>query len=208
MRTCDYCGEEIEFRTQSDGQRTPIHVNGNRCPGGRGSPLDISTKPFGSTLSYVNPNARCPVCGERVHFYQSPYGGRVFFDDVGWPWPKHPCTDNPRSQSETFERLNETAHKSFVSNAGEPLDLYSLSMTTEGEGLVLLEFRRIDHRLTVFRIVLTNGQLTANDITVEDLQKAPAFVIRFYETHRVIEFISARKKTVDTLRIERRESVQ
>lgn len=44
--------------------------------------------------SYLNPNAFCPVCGASVYFYQSPYGGRVFFDDLGPPWPKHPCTDN------------------------------------------------------------------------------------------------------------------
>ena len=42
---------------------------------------------------YVNPNARCPVCGDVVFFYQSPDGGRVFFDELGPPWPKHPCTD-------------------------------------------------------------------------------------------------------------------
>lgn len=44
--------------------------------------------------SYVNPNASCPVCGAAVFFYQSPSGGRVFFDELGPPWPKHPCTDN------------------------------------------------------------------------------------------------------------------
>lgn len=43
--------------------------------------------------SYVNPNAACPVCGEAVFFYQSPHGSRVFFDELGPPWPKHPCTD-------------------------------------------------------------------------------------------------------------------
>lgn len=43
---------------------------------------------------YTNPNAKCPVCHEPVFFYRSPYGGRVFFDDLGPPWPKHPCTDN------------------------------------------------------------------------------------------------------------------
>ncbi len=43
--------------------------------------------------SYVNPNARCPVCSDGVFFYQSPNGGRVFFDELGPPWPKHPCTD-------------------------------------------------------------------------------------------------------------------
>jgi hypothetical protein len=49
--------------------------------------------------SYVNPNARCPVCQEPVYFYQSPDGGRVFFDDLGPPWPKHPCTDSNQSWS-------------------------------------------------------------------------------------------------------------
>lgn len=43
--------------------------------------------------SYTNPNATCPVCGARVFFYRSPHGGRVFFDELGVPWPKHPCTD-------------------------------------------------------------------------------------------------------------------
>lgn len=44
--------------------------------------------------SFVNPNATCPLCGASVYYYQSPYGGRVYFDDLGSPWPKHPCTDN------------------------------------------------------------------------------------------------------------------
>ncbi|VVN86227.1 hypothetical protein PS689_01518 [Pseudomonas fluorescens] len=43
--------------------------------------------------SYVDPNASCPVCGGAVFFYQSATGGRVFFDELGPPWPKHPCTD-------------------------------------------------------------------------------------------------------------------
>ena len=47
--------------------------------------------------SFVNPNARCPVCGERVFFYQSPYGGKVFFDFLGPPWPKHPCTTHGKA---------------------------------------------------------------------------------------------------------------
>jgi hypothetical protein len=45
---------------------------------------------------YVNPNAKCPVCGDAVYFYANEHGSRVFFDDLGPPWPKHPCTDNPR----------------------------------------------------------------------------------------------------------------
>jgi hypothetical protein len=45
---------------------------------------------------YVIPNAKCPVCGDPVYFYANEYGSRVFFDDLGPPWPKHRCTDNPR----------------------------------------------------------------------------------------------------------------
>ncbi len=45
---------------------------------------------------FVNPNAKCPVCGDAVYFYANEHGSRVFFDELGPPWPKHPCTDNPR----------------------------------------------------------------------------------------------------------------
>jgi hypothetical protein len=55
-----------------------------------------SDRAVGIVASYVNPNAHCPVCGEAVFFYPSPHNGRVFFDDLGPPWPKHPCTDNGR----------------------------------------------------------------------------------------------------------------
>lgn len=47
---------------------------------------------------YVNPNARCPVCKEPVFFYANEFGSRVYFDDLGPPWPKHPCTDNPKQR--------------------------------------------------------------------------------------------------------------
>lgn len=55
----------------------------------------------GTVESYVNPNAHCPVCGCPVFFYRSPYNGRVFFDSLGWPWPKHHCTDNRREPQRT-----------------------------------------------------------------------------------------------------------
>ncbi len=50
-------------------------------------------------FGFTNPNASCPVCGGRVYFYSSPQGGRVFFDELGPPWPKHPCTDTGRPVS-------------------------------------------------------------------------------------------------------------
>ena len=29
-----------------------------------------------------------------MFYYENKHGSRVFFDDLGPPWPKHPCTDN------------------------------------------------------------------------------------------------------------------
>ena len=43
---------------------------------------------------YLNPFAKCPVCGAAVFFFQDSNDGRVFFDELGPPWPKHPCTDH------------------------------------------------------------------------------------------------------------------
>lgn len=108
MAFCYHCGEEIEFINNGFGA-IPIHSSGScggRSGGGYGggqrhatirtaSDGEIFEFPFITYPSYVNPNARCPVCGASVYFYQSPDGGRVFFDELGPPWPKHPCTDNP-----------------------------------------------------------------------------------------------------------------
>lgn len=57
------------------------------------------------------PNAKCPVCGQAVYFVRTENGGRVFFDELGPPWPKHPCTDNgtsvvyaPEGYAQHYER--------------------------------------------------------------------------------------------------------
>lgn len=82
MARCNYCGGEITFR-YIEGACTPIHLSGGCYLGS-----------YTGTISFVDPNASCPVCGEQVFFYRSPFNGRVFFDELGPPWPKHPCTDN------------------------------------------------------------------------------------------------------------------
>jgi len=51
-----------------------------------------------ATARYVNPNADCPVCGQPVFFFQNEYGSRVYFDELGPPWPKHPCTNHAEYQ--------------------------------------------------------------------------------------------------------------
>jgi hypothetical protein len=71
-----------------------------RSPSSRSRP-DGRARGDGTVASYVNPNARCPERNASVYFYRSPYDGRVFFDDLGPPWPKHWCTDSSRWRPES-----------------------------------------------------------------------------------------------------------
>jgi len=36
---------------------------------------------------------RCPYCGAEVYFYTNEYGSKVFFDELGPPWPVHSCPE-------------------------------------------------------------------------------------------------------------------
>jgi hypothetical protein len=54
---------------------------------------------------YVNPNARCPVCGAAVFFYSNQFGSKVYFNDLGPLWPKHACTDNLRRRTTSGHSL-------------------------------------------------------------------------------------------------------
>ena len=44
---------------------------------------------------FVVPNATCRYCGRKVFYYENEHGSKVFFNELGWPWPKHSCPGNP-----------------------------------------------------------------------------------------------------------------
>jgi hypothetical protein len=197
MPTCNLCGEEIEFR-YIGGRATPIHVTGRWCTGYSSGSISAVAKPFQTIVSYVNPKARCPVCGERVYFYQSPHGGRVFFNDLGWPWEKHGCTDNPKSQSGIVKTVAQSVHTSFRNREGEPLDLYELSSLTEKDNVVHMRFSRSGENRS-FRASVSVGELRGWKVTVADLRAAPSFVVRSSGEFRILEFISGRKQAIDRI---------
>ena len=47
----------------------------------------------------------CPECGANVYFVRPAHGGAVWFDELGWPWPKHPCMDHETSVEETWQAV-------------------------------------------------------------------------------------------------------
>jgi len=101
--------------------------------------------------SYVNPNASCPVCGAAVFFYQSARGGRVFFDELGPPWPKHPCTDTssrpgkaPATGEPTTYAWQRAGWQPFIIEAITGIDKSYLKLTGTRQGQHLsLYLRRI-----------------------------------------------------------------
>jgi hypothetical protein len=195
-----------------DGQTIPIHLSGS-CSGGRNRrALNLARiqKPalikFDEPHSYLNPNAKCPVCGERVFFYQNENGGRVFFDDVGWPWPKHPCTDNAAA---LFNRTIYAAPHVSTSTRPDWTRLYTflrLVSIHDSNGRTIFEFREVGRGLIKFLISLfkqTNKKLTFNTqklrdegITDSDFWSAPIFLIENVEIvsdRPILQFICPNK---------------
>lgn len=76
---------------------------------------------------WINPNARCPVCNAAVFFYKSQSGGRVYFDALGAPWPKHPCVSGASEVPDsTYWRASEyflTWRRNLLGRAGAALYL-------------------------------------------------------------------------------------
>lgn len=125
MDYCWRCGEEIVFRWM-DGANVPIHLSGGWCSGERTetferSPLRGSApdRPVVRASTYwsagharcdlgvpiTHPTA-CPVCGTVIFFHTNGNGDCVFFDELGPPWPKHPCfgrEEGVRSASRSSE---------------------------------------------------------------------------------------------------------
>ena len=91
--------------------------------------------------SYLIPNAKCPVCKSYVFFYQSENGGRVFFDRLGPPWPKHPCTDANSATGADF----------YVKHLSEEINL-PISTDSVWRPLVVLDITPLPPKFNVFRV--------------------------------------------------------
>lgn len=52
------------------------------------SDIEASHGPWCNSKTYPT---RCKYCGERVFFFTCDHGCKVFFNELGWPWPEHRC---------------------------------------------------------------------------------------------------------------------
>ena len=197
MPVCNKCGGPIEFR-HIDGQPTLIHLDGGCCEGVRPAKNVPHRGAYSSPEAYVNPNAKCPVCGKMVFYFQNRFGSRVFFDDLGWPWPKHPCTDNPLSQKGKIKRVKNRAKRTPKVRLGA-FSIYKLIPIDDADGTVTLKFRKVGSPLIVSTFRTSAEALATLGLHIEDLREAPSFVMRRGPNETAMEFISARRAMIGSL---------
>ncbi|HZV33150.1 MAG TPA: hypothetical protein VFB72_01135 [Verrucomicrobiae bacterium] len=140
MPTCNRCGEEIEFR-YINGRCVPIHPDGGlHCGSWSGSTTDYG---YRSDYHYLRQDftrpTTCPECHAQVYFVRH-NGGSVWFDDLGWPWPKHACFDNdvPARQ---FTHLS--AKSSGLSNPSLALIYHAHTDTSQQETVLFLRLNGV-----------------------------------------------------------------
>lgn len=109
---------EGHYRTSQYGVRHWVEGHyvdrGDWWSGWAYAPAAVSLTANGLSASgtWVNPTAHCPECGADVFFYSNEYGSRVYFDDLGPPWPKHPCTDT------SFDGFRDVHHERASDGSG------------------------------------------------------------------------------------------
>lgn len=78
-------------------------------------------------ITFLNPDARCPVCRATVYYYRAPSGWTAYLDTVK-PWIQHPCTSGeiPSNQETRF--------------SSDPNSLQSLTVEDEVKVMLLYAF--------------------------------------------------------------------
>ena len=137
-----------------------------------------------------------------MFYYQSRYGGRVFFDDLGWPWPKHPCTDN----SNRALKAPPVVRGSIVikDRHGQTLDIYDLDDLQEESDRYAFTFRNPRKRARL-DLTFSKKAMAKGGVRIDDFWDAPSFLLRRDEDKKHayrVEFISCRRGKVLRLRMQ------
>lgn len=125
---------------------------------------------------FLNPNARCPVCRAPVFFYANEFGSRVFFDDLGPPWPKHPCTDNSRRpEVSSFEAATPLPVRRARGLTRELIDAANVAGIFRGKVFGTTK----PHAWTLHVVTSVDRRGDQNDLEAECLESSDGVLARF-----------------------------
>lgn len=128
MSYCSRCGYEVRWCT-IEGKRIPM---GCRCDYGDAG-MDQFLRDFAVPT-------KCPKCGQPVFFVRHNKGS-VWFDELGSPWWKHGCFEDPTEKTESKSSL-KTKFSGPIRDAdigegtGEPVFILKLDETDLGQSFI------------------------------------------------------------------------
>jgi hypothetical protein len=112
-----------------------------------------------------------------VFFYRSPHNGRVFFDDVGWPWPKHPCTDKYAGSDSGISRASNSRIKfNLRGHDGKLFEIFILEHIISHKDELLLSLKKGEHWDRI-QIAISNRELLDKAVSKADIEEAPSLVL-------------------------------
>jgi hypothetical protein len=104
---CKDCGKKIFWTQMPGGNWLPMNpdsgglhdcVEFDSSSGGKTTTRNSTPTSVGHASSYrgepLTHPTLCAICGEEIFFHTNGNGDVVFFDELGWPWPKHRCLSN------------------------------------------------------------------------------------------------------------------
>ena len=127
----------------------------------------------------------------------------MFFDDVGWPWPKHPCTDNPQSQTSQVKQktgnFSENVPNSFFRDReGRIKELFFL-IRVEGLGESFIFILQNPVTEKIIRLQYSKSGIEKSGLRIQDFREAPSFVAEQYvfgSGELQLDFICIRLKKI------------
>lgn len=172
-----------QFRIKLQMEIRWITKDGKRIPLGSNTGSAASSIRVLEPSRYLTTNAICPVCGSHVAYYQNENGSRVFFNEVGWPWDKHDCTNNSTTESERRFRAEILGRTLSLSSK----DTYEFL----NNGYLIGHYDDDDHSQSFFLIRLKNSKnrvifvecpIVGNNISWATLHDADFFLRRIKDT--------------------------
>ncbi len=74
---------------------------------------------------------QCPICGDDVFYYENSFGSKVYFDCLGFPWLKHPCTNNSFLTEKHIQAIKKTNKKTKILKTYKPAHLKNQHQTIQ-----------------------------------------------------------------------------
>lgn len=123
-----------------------------------------------SQYGITYPNAKCPVCGDSVFFFQAHNGGRVFFDPpLGSPWHPHPCTTRePDRAKGVIKQITDNANYYDTSINAES---YTFSLFPRPKGTIVTIYGEEEELTFITPLKLNKKLLDRVWVTKDDDDK-------------------------------------